>query len=454
MTTAPNDASAASLSALQCNLSAAALPAAAAAVKVAGECGCDIGGGGGIKHSEGSSKPCVVVMNAPTAASSSSGISTVMSKALPSAVQTRALFVSTSVASGPQGHPISGGITGGAAANDPSAEAAAASTGGGGDRKKRKRAEPRASSRKAAKVASEAIASQSSKRKKAPTAAAGAAATPGATQDAAAAGGGEAAGAGGGASKLSTAAQLRLEADKAAAKAAAAKRVADAAVKASKEAEDAAKAAEEVATNTITLHDFMSKAASKPWNEIVAVPGDWTASDVQDALELAKAFYSGSVQHSQRLSAAVKMQLLPKSKLSAAYAEIAQNLSKTTCPIFDNSQRASMDARPQTAEQKGLVAEKLGFHGTDLKNIKSIINDGFNAPVIHRNHGPAIYTSRTSYYSEGYSTNKSPPTGTPSSTREMLGCRVLAFAGELFGDFYAVLNPARVLPFVVFRYSN
>jgi Poly(ADP-ribose) polymerase catalytic domain len=85
----------------------------------------------------------------------------------------------------------------------------------------------------------------------------------------------------------------------------------------------------------------------------------------------------------------------------------------------------------------GLVHQKLGFHGTHKDNIESIIEKGFNAPTDEqKTHGKAIYTARDSSLSHDY---------TSHPKREMLGCRILAYSGELFGNIYAITQPHRVL---------
>lgn len=198
----------------------------------------------------------------------------------------------------------------------------------------------------------------------------------------------------------------------------------------------------------------LQKLISSP--STVTMPSNWTAEDVRDAIALAtqfdKTFRNGNATDNLYSASKVKVLLLQRSHLNDAYEQFAKEFESTQVPLLDRKSAGppSVERRSDDASSVGLVFEKLGFHGTYNDYIAPICNDGFLQPTSGGYHGNAIYTAHESQYSRNYAKGDRRPT--KSRLRQMLGCRVLAFAGELFDFMYAVVEPKRVLPLVVFQY--
>ena len=181
---------------------------------------------------------------------------------------------------------------------------------------------------------------------------------------------------------------------------------------------------------------------------VAGVPENWSMNDRRDAVQLAHQFQN-TCRHGVNWTPKTTVHLIPASKHSDAYESEAKRLSTDRRPTLDRTVAPSSTPRSTVAEPIGYAIEKLGFHGTLNRNIESIIKDGFRKPQAHGNHGAAIYTHRTASYSHDFAF-----IGGDQTHLEIFGCVVLAFSGELFGDIYAVVDPARVRTLLVFKYPR
>jgi hypothetical protein len=241
----------------------------------------------------------------------------------------------------------------------------------------------------------------------------------------------------------------------------------DKARKAAKAAEDASKAAkvataaaararEEadamvqlssfISTKTLPLTMLLKLTADAKIFEL-GLPDKWSANDLKDALALAHLF-SSTMSYRLRNDDSRTVRFLPKSPHFDAYEAEAERLGSTSRPLLDRKQAPSTTPRPQEGEMTGFVCEKLAFHGAPHNYIDSIVKDGFHKPTRQGANGKAVYTSRSAWVSNDYAIGVN-----PNGYRGILGCRVLAYSGEMFGDVYAVTQTHRVLPLVIFNYK-
>jgi hypothetical protein len=190
------------------------------------------------------------------------------------------------------------------------------------------------------------------------------------------------------------------------------------------------------------------------------MPTGWSPETKRDATALAMhfaaTFSTGCMQDAMRAADQNKVTvlMLHNSHLSDEYERIASQFECTKVPLLNRSSAAppSFDLRVRMAESSGLATEKLGFHGTYNENVASICNTGFLTPSNGGQRGNAIYTANNACYSRTYA--RGSHATFDDKIHQMFGCRVLAFAGELFREIFAVKDANRTLPLLVFQFPD
>jgi Poly(ADP-ribose) polymerase catalytic domain len=192
---------------------------------------------------------------------------------------------------------------------------------------------------------------------------------------------------------------------------------------------------------------------SKKFKPTAKAPNAPPASHVRDAAALRNQFVNtiGQIGHIKGNKSKVSLTVLPDSKISRKYEQKAAALDGKTVVLLDRSQPpapvAHASGSGREASEVGTASEYLAFHGTPERNIGSIIQKGFRKAKHAGMHGKAIYTTNRANYAHGYTLSSKPKT-----SNTIIGCRVLAYQGEIFGHAIAARDPLRVLPVCLIHY--
>jgi hypothetical protein len=170
---------------------------------------------------------------------------------------------------------------------------------------------------------------------------------------------------------------------------------------------------------------------------------------VGDARRLAEAFKRGADGYNKMKI--TRVEVLPLSPHATAYEALASAAASTQVPMLERSSAPGVRKVDAHSKPQGLMREVLGFHGTAFGNVAPIVRGGFLPGRNHGVHGPAVYTSTSSDYSNRYCDFQNTKNN-KSKVKTMIGCRVLAHDNEIWDTMQAVIDPQRVLPVALIHY--